>query len=275
MGSEGTPAAVPFATRETTVPIGDLDLVMLSAGDGRPLLVLHDELGFSGWMRWTRELGATRELLVPLQPGFGRTPRADWMWDYRDVASLYLRMVREQGVTPVDVLGFSAGAYIAAEMAAACPEVIDRLVLVAPLGVRPIEGEIFDFLAVTARTHVAATIADHGAPEAAEIYGGEMTPGQFELFESARAETSRLGWEPFMFSPSLPHRLEGLDVETLILWGDADAIAPLGCARVYADCIPGARLELLPGAGHRPEIEATDRFVELLTDFLEPVREAA
>ena len=31
-----------------------------------------------------------------------------------------------------------------------------------------------------------------------------MTPEQFELFEDARAETARLGWEPFMFNPSLP-----------------------------------------------------------------------
>ena len=42
------------------------------------------------------------------------------------------------------MIGFSAGAYIAAEMAAACPDLFDRMVLVGPLGLRPTEGEIFD-----------------------------------------------------------------------------------------------------------------------------------
>ena len=31
-----------------------------------------------------------------------------------------------------------------------------------------------------------------------------MTPAQYEAFEDARTETSRLGWEPYMHNPSLP-----------------------------------------------------------------------
>jgi pimeloyl-ACP methyl ester carboxylesterase len=254
---------------ETTLTVGDAELTMLSAGSGRPLLVLHDELGFPGWLRWTRELAAHRRLLVPLQPGFGKTPRLQWVDDYRDLAAFYLRMVRALDLVPVDVVGFSAGGYIAAEMVAAHPGAFDRVVLVAPLGLRPSEGEIFDFLAVTARTHLAATITNLDGPEVGVIYGGQMTPEQFELFEAARAETSRLGWEPFMFSPSLGERLKGVDgVQTLIIWGDADRIVPRACADAYANVVPGARLEVLSGCGHRPEIEASARFGELLYEFL-------
>jgi pimeloyl-ACP methyl ester carboxylesterase len=256
-------------TRETTLMIGDAELVMLSAGSGRPVLVLHDELGFSGWLQWTRDLGGHRELLVPLQPGFGKTPRVQWIDDYRDLASFYLRMLRQLDLVPVDVIGFSAGGYVAAEMVAADPGAFDRLVLVAPLGLRPAEGEIFDFLAVTARAHLAATISNLGAVEVAAIYGGEMSPELFELFEAARAETSRLGWEPFMFSPSLGERLKAVDgVETLIVWGDADRIVPRDCVDLYASVLPRARLEVLPDCGHRPEIESTSRFSELLSQFL-------
>jgi pimeloyl-ACP methyl ester carboxylesterase len=106
------------------------------------------------------------------------------------------------------------------------------------------------------------------APEVSAIYGGEMTPEAFELFEAARAETSRLGWEPFMFSPSLPYRLEAVEAETLIVWGEADRVAPEDCARRYAECVPAARLATLPEVGHRPEIEATDAFVDLVAAFL-------
>jgi len=274
MGNDAATEAMPesLEVTESAVAVGDAAVTVLTAGSGKTVLVLHDELGFPGWMRWTRELADERRLAVPLQPGFGQTPRLGWIRDYRDLAALYLQLARELGDAPVDVIGFSAGGFIAAEMAAACPEAIDRMVLVAPLGVRPTEGEIFDFLAVTARTHLGATIADHDVDEAKEIYGGAMTPERFELFEAARAETSRLGWEPFMFSPSLPDRISLVTVPTLVIWGDADRIVPQSSMRTYAEAIDGARLEVLPGCGHRPEIEGSERFTELVGDFFRQPR---
>lgn len=255
--------------RETTVETGGIDVVVLEGGEGPNLLMLHDELGFPGWMRWNDELAADRRILAPLQPGFGRTPRAEWFKNYRDVAAFYSRMLREQDLAPIDVIGFSAGGFIAAEMAAACPELFERMVLVAPMGVRPIEGEIFDFFAVTMRRHVAATVTHHEAEEFSLIYGGEISSEQFEMFEAARAETSRLGWEPFMFDPSLPNRLEGIgDLPTLLVWGDEDLIVPKGCIDAYEAAVPNARVEVIPGVGHRPEIEGSEAFVKVVTDFL-------
>jgi hypothetical protein len=40
------------------------------------------------------------------------------------------------------------------------------------------------------------------------------------------------------------------------------------------DAVPAARLELLPGIGHCPQVEAPVRFTELLLEFAEEVREA-
>jgi len=147
---------------------------------------------------------------------------------------------------------------------------IRRLVLVAPLGLRPTEGEIFDFLAVTIRTHVAATVSRLDAPEFATMYGGDLTPEQFELFEDARAETARLGWEPFMFNPSLPHLLEGVgQLPTLLVWGTEDLVAPRGCIDAYEKAVPNTTLAIIDGVGHRPEIEDPDRFLAAVTSFLD------
>ena len=110
------------------------------------------------------------------------------------------------------------------------------------------------------------------APEASSVYGGydgQLSPGQFQLFEAARAETCRLGWEPFMFSPSLPYRLSALrGVRSLIIWGDADRIVPEGCITEYERSIPGARVEVLSGSGHRPEVESAAEFAKLVDGFL-------
>ena len=67
------------SVQETTYRIGADQLLVLSAGAGQPVLVLHEELGFPGWMKWNEELSDGRTLLTPLLPGFGRTPRAEWI----------------------------------------------------------------------------------------------------------------------------------------------------------------------------------------------------
>ena len=255
---------------EDVVDVGGTGVVVLSGGAGRPLLMLHDELGFPGWMGWNEDLAGSRRFVIPLQPGFGATPRVPWFGSVRDVGSFYARLVRESGLGPVDVVGFSAGAWIAAEMAASDPALFGRMVLVAPLGIRPQEGEIFDFLAVTMRRHVMATVSNTDAAEYQTIYGGGISPEQFELFEAARAETSRLAWEPFMFDPTLPHRLGGVrGVSALVVWGEEDRIVPRGCAEAYERAITPSRLEVIPGAGHRPEIEDRGRFVKAVSEFLE------
>jgi len=257
------------AVRDDVVMVGEVPVTVRRGGEGPPLLVLHDELGFPGWMSWNDRLAATHELIVPMQPAYGLTPKVEWIRSYRDLGGFYARMVREQGWHGAPVIGFSAGAYVAAEMAAACPDIFSRMVLVGPLGLRPTEGEIFDFLAVTIRTHVAATVSNVDAPEFAQIYGGEMTPEQFELFEDARAEAARIGWEPFMFDPSLGHLLEGVgDLPTLLVRGSDDLIAPDGCVRAYEAVLPNSTTVSIEGAGHRPEIEDADAFLSAVTAFL-------
>lgn len=254
---------------QSVVKAANTELVVIRGGSGRPLLVLHDELGYPGWMAWNAWLADRREQVIPLQPGYGQSPRVDWVMNYRDLGGLYSQVIRELKVDPIDVIGFSAGGFIAAEMAAACPHIFARMVLVAPMGIKPAEGEILDFFELTIRRHLRATVADpEGTPEFGRIYGGEMTPAQFEAFEDARAETARLGWEPFMHSPSLPHRLYGVKIPTLLVWGTRDRVVPRGCSDAYRSALANAKVVEIEGAGHRPEIENEAQFSRAVGSFL-------
>jgi pimeloyl-ACP methyl ester carboxylesterase len=58
-------------------------------------------------------------------------------------------------------------------------------------------------------------------------------------------------------------------VPTLIVWGDHDRIIPVEHAYRAAEAIPGARLEILEGAGHFLPWRDADRFLAILDDFLE------
>jgi pimeloyl-ACP methyl ester carboxylesterase len=57
-------------------------------------------------------------------------------------------------------------------------------------------------------------------------------------------------------------------VPTLLLWGANDRIVTPEYGRAYADLIPGACFELIPEAGHHPELEQPEAFAEQVVRFL-------
>jgi pimeloyl-ACP methyl ester carboxylesterase len=63
-------------------------------------------------------------------------------------------------------------------------------------------------------------------------------------------------------------RVERLAMPTLVVHGELDPLIPVENGIALAKRIPGARLEILEGVGHMPNIEAPARIVELVNDFL-------
>ena len=79
---------------ESTIKVAGADLTVVRGGSGKPLLMFHDELGYPGWTTWNEELAKDREIIIPLQPGFGKTPRIEWIRSYRDLGGFYFRVFR-------------------------------------------------------------------------------------------------------------------------------------------------------------------------------------
>src|ERR1700730_15951061 len=244
---------------EEITHVAGTDLAIIKGGQGKPLFVLHEEMGHPGWLNWHAALAKERTILIPIQPGFGKSPRIEAIRNVHELGLFYSWVLRDMNLAPVDVIGFSLGGWVAAEMAVANPRQFRKMVLVAPLGIKPPEGEIFDIFVVTQRTPLNLSIHDpDSTPEFNQLYGGERTPEQFEAFEDARSEIARLAWEPYFFSHSLPKLLEGVaGLPTLIIWGRQDAVVPLSAGEAYHKAIAGSKLAVLDQCGHRPEIEKT------------------
>ncbi len=202
--------------------------------------------------------------------GFGTTERLDWIMTMRDMAGWYLEVLDDLGLEQIPLLGYGLGGWLAAEMAVMCPQQFDKLVLVAAPGIRPPTGEIFDMFRVMAREYLATSIFDpEQTSEYQELYGGEITADQLDVWEYAREEASRLTWRPYMHYPGLApllHRLKRLP--TLIIWGREDPIIPVSAGEAYQAAIPGSRLVVLDRCGHHPEMEQTEAFVRCVQDFL-------
>jgi len=56
-------------------------------------------------------------------------------------------------------------------------------------------------------------------------------------------------------------------VPTLLLWGDDDKRSPLSAAEMMRDEIGGARLVIVPNAGHASNMEQPERFNAEVRDF--------
>lgn len=71
-----------------------------------------------------------------------------------------------------------------------------------------------------------------------------------------------------MHNPQLRRRLRRIDVPTLVLRGAADGIVSDSYGRAYAAEIPGAAYRVIPGAGHSPQHEQPQAFVEQIVQFM-------
>jgi pimeloyl-ACP methyl ester carboxylesterase len=258
------------AWTEEFVEVAGVKLQMVRGGSGTPLLILHDEFGHHGQLRYHDVLAQEHSVYIPSHPGFGATERQDWVMNIRDLAGWYLEAIDDLGLGQANLMGFSLGGWLAAEMASMSPDLFNKLVLVGPAGIRPPTGEIFDMFLVVAEEYLTTGVHDpENTPEFSQICPEEPSAELAEAWAVAREEACRLSWRPYMHYlgfPNLVHRLKR--VPTQIIWGREDNIVPVSAGQAYHDSIPGSRLDILEGCGHRPEIEKTDEFIGLVKQFL-------
>ena len=255
---------------EQMVEAAGTTVQVVKGGSGDPVLILHDEMGHPGWMRFHEELSEGFELTIPSHPGFGGSPYLDWIMNMRDLAGWYLQALDDMGLSQVNLMGFSFGGWLAADMATMHPDRFSNLVLVNPMGIKPPAGEIFDMFLVMAKEFLTEGFVDpQNTPEFEKICPEEPTPEQVEYWEVAREQACRLSWRPYMYYPGLPHLLRRLkSLPTQIIWGRDNAIVPLSAGQVYHESIHGSELAIMDNCGHRPEIERPDEFVRLVRGFL-------
>tara|TARA_A100001037_G_scaffold265523_1_gene257057 strand:- start:6242 stop:7039 length:798 start_codon:yes stop_codon:yes gene_type:complete len=245
-------------------------LTMRTSGSGDPLLILHGELGFPGWMNYHQELSKRYKVMAPSHPGYDESDRLDWAMKVSDLAGAYLQLLDQIDVPNIRLMGFSMGAWLAAEMAVMDPGKFSRLVLVGPMGVKPEEGEIYDLFLNLAPDFLEESFLDpQSVKEYSVIRPDEPSAEQEELWEVGREQSARLAWKPYMYNQTLPYLLGRLKrLQTLIVAGKQDSIVPIDSFRIYNESIPGSKLSLIDQSGHRPEIENMEEFLKVTTNFL-------
>lgn len=254
--------------RKEKLSIGGVEIEVERRGKGQPLLLLHGEEALETEAPFVDELAGRYEVIIPSPPGYGGSERPLWLTDPHDLAFVLHDLVSKLKLSETRVLGFSVGGWIAAEMATIDDAFISKLVLVAPVGVKlggPTDRDIADIWLM--HPEKVAALKWHDLAKGKRDFAS-MSDEKLAVIARNTETTARFCWEPYMHNPKLKHRLHRVAVPTLLIWGQNDGIVKADSyAKGYTELIRGAKLSVIPNAGHLPHIEQPVAFMKLLDGF--------
>lgn len=244
-----------------TLPTVRPDLSFTEAGTGPVVLLLHGGAGRMSVAGFGELLaGAGHRVITPSHPGFDGTAFRPGTSDVRGLAAVYAALLAELDLTDVTVVGSSLGGWVAAELGLLSARV-GRLVLIDAIGIEVAGHPVANVPALT--PDEVTELAFHDA-DRFRVDPVSLPPeAQAAMAANGAALGAYTGGSPS--DPALAGRLGGIDVPTLVLWGASDGIVDPGYGQAYAAAIPGARFELIPDAGHQPQLEAPEATLRAIT----------
>jgi pimeloyl-ACP methyl ester carboxylesterase len=258
------------------------------------MLLIHGITSSSeNWRRVLPSLAGSFTVIAPDLIGHGQSdkPRGDYSLGAH--ASCMRDLLIALGHDRATVVGHSLGGGIAMQLFYQFPERCERLVLVDSGGLGrdvslllraatlPGSEVVLPFLAATrlldAGRRAGGLLGRLGLRAKTDLE--EMAHGHATLSDrqtrSAFVHTLRAVVEPggqrveaanrFYLAEHLPF---------LLIWGEHDSIIPVAHGRKTHEQVAGSRLGVFPESGHFPQLDAPERFVEVLTDFMDSTEPA-
>jgi pimeloyl-ACP methyl ester carboxylesterase len=258
--------------------VADTGLHYLKAGSGHPIILLH------GWAACKEIWWYTLQMLAPNYhaiafewPGHGRSPAIPSVSSLADLAELVAQSCTALGLHQVTIVGHSMGGRVAALLALNYPELVTRLVLVGA-ALDPAHIAPYARLMLNLR-RVERTVALHRylgrglewllAPASHNQPGGLLRSFLRRAHYHGLADPQALHrYVTALYADSLDQHLPDIHQPTLIISGERDPLVLPRQAYRAAECIPNARLHIIPRAFHAPMDERPDEFGRVLLDFL-------
>jgi pimeloyl-ACP methyl ester carboxylesterase len=207
------------------------------------LFALHGGPGRRTVQPVVDRFGGTHRVLAPTHAGWDGTPRPDWYEGVDDLAIEYLDRLDDGDIEDVVLVATSFGGWIAAEMATR-----DRGRRISGLVLIDVIGPQFPGLST-----VTPSADDPRLPK--------------EVRDNFAVLAHYMARHP-QGDPRLPRRVARLTAPTLFIWGEDDQVAGLDYGRAYSANFPKAEFVTLPGVGHAPLMQAPERTLDLIADFL-------
>jgi pimeloyl-ACP methyl ester carboxylesterase len=272
------------ASGMATAPDGRTRLYWESTGEGDPVLLIMG-LGLSGgaWWRTVPVLSRRLRVITFDNRGVGRSQAFSYAYTTEAMADDAMSVLDDLGLERVDVYGMSLGGMVAQQLALRHPARVRSLVLGAttaggPRAIRADEEVVTFFrrrLRMRGEEAARASIPFN--------YGPRCRAEHFDRIEEDIAQRlahpfAERAYRAQMFAAGVHNcygRLPSIAAPTLVVHGHHDRIIPVANARLIAERIPGARLEILAESGHlfaTEEPEVDDAIAAFLAEAGEGLR---
>jgi pimeloyl-ACP methyl ester carboxylesterase len=248
--------------------------------DSVPLVLLHGtSSSLQTWDSLVRRLSEEKKIIRMDLPGFGLTgPNPDNDYSFGFYIRFLDSFLNRLEVHRCILAGNSLGGGIAWQFALEHPGRISKLILLdatgfplknrnAALGFRLIRIPVVQDLArhitpkFVAKYTLESLYADKMKvtdPLVQRYYDMTLRVGNRE----AMVERIRIGYDQEY------QRIPGLDLPTLIIWGENDPLLPAEDAHLFQRAIKGSRLVVIPHTGHMPMEESPDKVAKAILEFL-------
>ncbi len=258
--------------------IRGVNLAVEVRGEGPAVLFVHGyPLDRTIWRHQMETLDGYLRVAPDLR-GMGQSDAPDLGYSMNIYAADLAAVLDTLGVEQVVLCGLSMGGYIAFEFLRHWKSRVRGLVLMDTRA----EADTAD--GRRARDTAAATARESGAEAIAQsMLPRLLAPATLsqhpELAEQVRGMISRtpvagiVGALAAMRDRASSEQLLPTlaDIPTLVMVGEADSVTPPDTARAMAQLIPGARLVVIPGAGHLASMEQPEKVNDQLRDFLSSI----
>ena len=242
------------------------------SGSGRALFLFHSLLSDRASFDATvPKLSQSFRVIVPELPGFGGS--ATVSGDLADIADRMAEAVKDgAGGDDAILLGNGYGGFVALQMAVRHPEIAAKLIL-ADCGAAFSESgrEAFRNMAAASKAKGLSAITDVAmrrlfAPEFQEQHP-DLMHDRREAFLRTDPEVFRAACDA-LAELDLRPELSKVKVPVLVLVGEHDEATPPPMSRELAAGLPHARLKIIPGCAHVPQLQSPEVFLEAIGDFL-------
>ena len=272
--------------------------VLPQKSNGKNVLLLHGK-NFNGayWKQTATELSKLGyRVIIPDQIGFGKSSKPSYyQYSFYQLAQNTKQILDELKIDKINVLGHSMGGMLATRFALMYPETTEKLILENPIGLE-------DYKTLTPYVSVDKMYQNELKQTAEDIknyqlkfyYDNKWKPEYDEWMYllagwTVNKDYPLIVWNAaltydMIFTQPVVYEFQKLKVPTLLIIGTRDRTA-LGKANASADVqskmglyqnlgketqkkIPNSQLVEIENIGHLPHIEAFDKFIKPLVEFL-------
>ena len=212
-------------------------------------------------------LSASHRVIAPEHPGAGDSQGIEHVEDLWDLVLYYNELLDSFGVERATLVGHSFGGMVAAEIAATSPHRVDKLVLIAPIGLWRDDHPVPDISGIdrprAARPGVRRSEQPDGGLDAGAgpVRPRLAVPGVADDGEHPAVHLAAARQGPV--EAGVPD--EGADAARV---GGPGPLVHPAYGDDFAAAIADSRIEIVDGAGHVPQLEQAERTIALITAFV-------